>query len=150
MLLLAISILIGDYSFMEKKSLYLMGKLRTAEVSIDEFADELESRGHIVLAKWWNMEKLPTPYLDFPETSNTAAKMMIEAAKDSDIAILFPGDTILGAAMEFGAALGSTYTNPDKSVIVVNPFEVRQSVFYAHEAVIAVRGISRIREMDWF
>jgi hypothetical protein len=75
---------------------------------------------------------------------------MIDAAYESDITILFPGERILGAAVELGAAIASTKTNPEKQIIIVNPFETRQSVFYAHEAVIAVRGIMQIREMDWF
>ncbi len=35
-------------------------------------------------------------------------------------------------------------------MIIVNPFETRQSVFYAHPAVITVRGINQVRLMDWY
>jgi len=132
------------------KELYLAGKLNSDEASINDFADELEQRGHQVLEKWWQSPKLPTPYLDNAPTSTLAARAMIDAAYESDITILFPGERILGAAVELGAAIASTKTNPEKQIIIVNPFETRQSVFYAHEAVIAVRGIMQIREMDWF
>lgn len=132
------------------KEVYLAGKLNSGELSIGEFSDELEQRGHTVLEKWWEPGKLPTPYMDHLDTSAPAAQAMIDAAYESDVLILFPGDTILGAAVEFGAAIASTKNDSDKKIIVVNPFEVRQSVFYAHPAVIAVRGIAQVREMDWF
>lgn len=68
----------------------------------------------------------------------------------SDVMILSPSETILGADVEFGAAIASIKTNPDKLVIVVNPFDTRQSVFYAHDAVTSVRSIDEIRAMDWY
>lgn len=131
-------------------NIYLAGKLASDELTIGDFAHELEDRGHQVLAKWWEFDELPTPYLDFPETSSVAARAMIDAAYGSDVTILFPSERILGAAVEFGAAIASTKTNPNKIVVVVNPFETRQSVFYAHESVVAVRGIERVRAMEWF
>lgn len=103
-----------------------------------------------MLAKWWEFGELPTPYLDFLDTSTPATRLMIDAAHDSDVTLLFPSDRILGAAVEFGAAIASTKVNSDKLVVVVNPFETRQSIFYAHESVIAVSGINQVREMDWF
>lgn len=132
------------------KEIYLAGKLNAGELSIDAFAKELEQRGHTVLEKWWQLDKLPTPYMDHPDTSTPAAQAMINAAYESDITMLFPGDNILGAAVEFGAAIASAKSNAEKQIIVVNPFEVRQSVFYTHPAVIAVQGIAQIRQMDWF
>jgi hypothetical protein len=132
------------------REVYLAGKLDGGEVSIGDFAEELESRGHRVLEKWWQAGRLPTPYLDHPTTSAPAARAMIEAAHNSDVAILFPTDDILGAAVELGAAIASERTRIGKLVIIVNPFEVRQSVFYAHPSVIAVHGIAEIRKMDWY
>ncbi len=133
-----------------EKDIYLAGKLNAGELTIGEFASELEQRGHTVLEKWWQLDKLPTPYMENLNTSSPAAQAMIDAAYDSDIAVLFPGDNILGAAVEFGAAIASSKTNAEKQIIVVNPYEVRQSVFYAHPAVITVRGIAQVREMNWF
>lgn len=131
-------------------SVYLAGKLGKGEGSIADFALELEARGHEVLEQWWRAEPLPTPYLDHPETSAPAAKAMARAAFQSDVTVLFPTDTILGAAVEFGAALASTEVNGEKLVVIVNPFEVRQSVFYAHPQVIAVRGLQEVRSMRWY
>lgn len=131
-------------------NIYLAGRLDTGEGHIAQFSDELEARGHFVTEKWFLEGRLPKPYLDHPVTSSPAAAAMIKAAKESDIFILFPTDDILGAAVEFGAALGSTEDNPNKIVTIVNPFEVRQSVFYAHPAVIALRGIKEIRLLRWF
>jgi hypothetical protein len=103
-----------------------------------------------VLEKWFLDGPLPKPCLDNPHSSAPAAEAMIRAAHESDIFILTPTDDILGAAVEFGAAIASTYENPNKQVIVINPWEFRQSVFYAHPAVIAVRGLGQIRQMDWY
>jgi hypothetical protein len=131
-------------------TIYLAGRLDTGEGTIAEFANELESRGHEVIEKWWEKGRLPKPYLDHPEISWPAAKAMIDAAYSCDVFAVFPTDDILGAAVEFGAAIASTSSNPDKQVIVVNPFEVRQSVFYAHPSVIAVNGLSLIRQLSFY
>ncbi len=133
-----------------QKSVYMAGKIDTGEGSISEFASELENRRHNVIEKWWELGRLPKPYLDYPETSTPAAKAMVDAAFVSDVFILFPEDNILGAAVEFGAAIASSYDNQNKLVVVVNPFDVRQSVFYAHPAVIAVKGLQQVRSMRWY
>lgn len=132
------------------KSIYLAGKLHADELQINDFAEELESRGHTVLEKWWLQPKLPTPYLSNKDTSAPAASAMIKAATQSDVTILFPSDAILGAAVEFGVALASADADRQKQIIVVNPLEVRQSVFYAHPAVIAVKGLAEIKGMAWY
>ena len=132
------------------KNIYLAGRLDTGEGHIGEFSEELESRGHTVIEKWFVEGRLPKPYLDNVDTSAPAAEAMLWAAYQSDVFILHPTDDILGAAVEFGAALASTEGREDKKVIVVNPFEVRQSVFYAHPAVIAVRGLAEIRSQQWY
>ena len=75
---------------------------------------------------------------------------MIAAAVECDVMILFPTDDILGAAIEYGAALGSAAGHLDKQVVIVDPESVRQSVFYTHPAVIAVKGLAEVRKMSWF
>ena len=132
------------------KTVYLAGRLDTGEGDISAWSDELEEQGHKVLEKWWEQGRLPKPYLEHINSSRCAASAMIEAASRSDVMMLFPTDDILGAAVEFGAALGSAETNRDKEVIIVNPWDVRQSVFYAHPAVTAVKGLAEVREMKWY
>lgn len=132
------------------RTVYLAGRLDTGEGDIAAWSEELEAQGHTVLEKWWEQGRLPKPYLDHINSSRDAARAMIEAASRSDVMMLFPTDDILGAAVELGAALGSAEVNTKKEIIIVNPWEVRQSVFYAHPAVTAVRGLSEIREMGWF
>lgn len=132
------------------KNIYLAGKLHTGEGHISELSEELEHRGHTVIEKWFLEDTLPKPYLDNPHTSGPAAEAMVRAAYQSDVFILHPTDTILGAAVEFGAALASTETRDDKKVIIVNPFEVRQSVFYAHPAVLAIHGLAELRSQHWY
>lgn len=131
-------------------NIYLAGRLDVGEGRIGDFSDELESRGHTVLEKWFQSGRLPKPYMKHPETSGPAASAMIQAAFESDIFILHPTDDILGAAVELGAATASTLVNKSKQLIIVNPWEVRQSVFYAHPAVIAVHGLNEIRRMEWY
>jgi hypothetical protein len=132
------------------KHIYLAGRLNKHEGAISEFSDELESRGHIVLEKWFLQGDLPKPYLDHPETSSAAARAMIHAAMTSDVFILTPADGLLGGAVELGAAIASTATNESKQVYVIDQPEVRQSVFYAHPEVIAIKGLDQIRQMDWY
>lgn len=132
------------------KKIYLAGRLDTGEGTISDFSEELELRGHEVIEKWFLTGRLDKPYLRNMGTSSPAASAMIKAAFDSDVFVLFPTDDILGAAVEFGAALGSAEVNSKKVIAVVNPFEVRQSVFYAHPAVVAVHGLSEIRTLGWY
>lgn len=132
------------------RTVYLAGRLDTGEGDIAAWSDELEAQGHRVLEQWWEQGRLPKPYLDHGDTSRHAADTMIHAAASSDVMMLFPTDDILGAAVELGAALGSAETNPQKAIIIVNPWEVRQSVFYAHPVVTAVRGLAEVRAMNWY
>lgn len=129
---------------------YLAGRLGAGEGTIGEFSDELEGRGHLVLEKWFNQGRLPKPYLENIETNGVAARSMIKAAFACDAFVLFPEDTVLGAAVELGAALGSTVLREDKQVIIVNPYDVRQSVFYTHPAVTVVESIDQIRKLTWY
>ncbi len=132
------------------KEIYIAGKIDSEEVSITELSNELEDRGHRLPLKWWEEGRLPKPYLDYPESSAPAAEDMIRGAYDSEVFILIPEDRILGAAVELGAALGSLAVRPEKEIIIVKPAEVRQSVFYAHPAVIAINGLSEIRHRSWY
>lgn len=132
------------------KDIYLAGKVNSGEFSIIDFSNELEQRGHRVIEKWWEKETLPKPYLDYPETSIPASEAMVNAAYESDVYILFPENNILGAAVELGVAIASVKNNPEKQVLIINPEEVRQSVFYIHPVVVAVNGIKQIRKMEWY
>lgn len=131
------------------KSLYIAGKLNSGEVSISEFASELEGRGHTILEKWWELGLLPTPYLQNLDTSAPAAQAMIRAAYNSDVTILFADAKILGAAVEFGAGLASTLVRDDKQLVVVDPW-ARESVFYTHPAVTPVANLDGIRSLKWY
>lgn len=131
--------------------IYLAGKVDSGEQTINTFADELEERGHDITLKWWELPQLSKPYLDNQDESQIAADNMEWAVRQATEAlILFPTDTILGAAVEYGVAIGDRLQNPQREIIVVNPFEVRQSVFYASSAVIAVHGLTEIRQRAWY
>lgn len=131
--------------------LYLAGKVNGGEEIISDFAEELEKRNHEITMKWWELPPLSKPYLDYQQESQIAADSMEQAVRDAtDAVILFPADNLLGAMTEYGIAIGDRPRNPQREIIVVNPFEVRQSVFYASSAVIAVRGLADIRLRPWY
>lgn len=137
--------------------IYLAGKLNDGESSISDFGEELEGRGHEITFKWWdpNLVKLPTPYHTNKKTSAPAAVSMVEAVESADTAvILFPTPTILGAAVEFGIALSSINRSPEREILVVgyspNAEEFRQSVFYAHPAVIVLKSLEQVRARGWY
>lgn len=129
---------------------YLAGRLDSGEEGIASFAAELEARGHTVLEQWWKLGRLPKPYLAHVDTSAPAAEAMIKAAAESDVYVLFPEDNILGAAVEFGAALQSARTNPAKRIYLVAESSFRQSVFFAHPAVTILESASELRAQPWF
>jgi len=134
-----------------EKNIYLAGKQNAAELSIADFAVELESQGHHVTEKWWEKGTLSKPYLENLDASRPAAAAMVAAARDSDVFILFAEDNLFGALVEFGAALSSVDEHPEKMVYLLTPDEAfRQSIFYAHPDVIAVQSLERIRKANWF
>ena len=132
------------------KSIYLAGKINSDENVMHALSSALEERGHKVLEKWWETDEIPRPYLEYPETSSVAAESMLDAAYESDVCILFPGNKILGAAVELGAAIASKKENPDKQIIIVDLGESRQSIFYAHPAVVVVSELEELRSFDWY
>ena len=132
------------------EEIYIGGRLGNSIREIDAFSKELEERRHRVIEKWWLKGRLVKPYLQHMEVSRPASVAMINAAYNSRISIMFNAEDILGAAIELGAAIASTKVNPSKEVIVVHPPEARQSVFFAHPAVIVVEGIAQIRDMHWY
>jgi hypothetical protein len=127
-------------------SIYLSGRLDTGEATIAELATELEDRGHRILEPWWTMGRLPKPYIANPETSGPAAEAMIRAAHQCDVFILFPTNDILGAAVEFGAALAAG----QKEIYVIGAGPLRQSVFYAHPRVKNLASLAELRQEAWF
>jgi len=134
--------------------IYLAGKLNSGEQSIADFGEELKDRGHELTFEWWDPQasQLPTPYLDHPASSERAAIEMEQAVSRADTAvILFPTPTILGAAIEFGVGIATQEQNPDREILVVSPEdELRQSVFYAHPAVVVLRSLAQVRQRHWY
>lgn len=128
--------------------IYLAGRVSWGEDVISDFAEELESRGHQITCKWWELGKLPKPYLDNYAISQEAASLMVRSVVESDVTILFAEDNVLGAATEFGVAIGDK--SKPRDVYVVLPEGVRQSVFYSLQNVITVNNIDAIRSNDWY
>lgn len=132
------------------EEIYLAGKVDLGEGQISQLSSELEGRGHRITLKWWEGEKLPKPYLDYPETSAEASRAMIEAIVRSRVFIFIPQSDVLGALIEFGIALRDREDHPDKEVIVIISPETRQSVFYGNEGVMVLRNIEQIKGRPWY
>lgn len=136
----------------ERKTVYLAGKVGSGESTIESFADDLEGRGHTVLCKWWEMTPPVKPYLEDVPRNGELARQMIESAIASNVFILFPDDRAMGSVGELCAAIAATEIHDTKKlIIVVNPFLLaRQTIFYAHPCVTTTNGVDDIREMPWY
>jgi|JRYG01.1.fsa_nt_gb hypothetical protein len=131
----------------EHRHIYLAGKVENDLSSVSTFADELENRGHTITYKWWEHD-CPKPFLA-PENyalSQAASLSMEAGVKKSDTFILLAHSAILGAAIEFGIAMGY---NGRRDVYVVLDDE-RSSIFYAHPAVQMMDTIDELRKTDWY
>lgn len=137
--------------------IYLAGKVDKDEGDIDSFAHELEQRGHRITFKWWNQPNpLVRPYLAEAnrETSRAAAAVMERGVRESDVFILFHNDSILGAGIETGIAIGDQ-SKPREKIIVFPESESadggrRESVFYARNGILVVRGLQPLRSTHWY
>ncbi|OGH11168.1 MAG: hypothetical protein A2857_04150 [Candidatus Levybacteria bacterium RIFCSPHIGHO2_01_FULL_36_15] len=132
------------------KEIYLAGKVDSGKSQISQLSSELESRGHHITLKWWEGEKLPKPYLDYPRISAEASRAMIVAIVRSHVFIFIPQGNVLGALVEFGVALRDREDHPDKEVIVITSPETRQSVFYGNEGVIVLKNTEQLKERPWY
>jgi len=133
------------------KEIFIAGKVDSGEETIQELASELESRGHKITFKWWEGEKLQRPYLGHRDSSNNAAKKMLEGINEGKIFILIPGEGVLGALIEFGIAIRDQQDNLGKEIIVVvESGKTHQSVYYGYEGVLVVENIDQIRQRPWY
>lgn len=132
----------------DKKHIYIAGKVDCNNEDIRNFAAELEERGHSLTYKWWEKD-IKKPYLDKENTNNSmnASIEMENGVRMSDVFILAPTPNILGAAVEFGIAIGD---NKDRELLVILDDNSRQSVFYANPKVICLNSLKEIRRCRWF
>lgn len=128
-------------------NVYIAGRVSWGEGEISKLADTLEVRNHRITLKWWQ-EKVKKPFLKNIEHSQNIAQKMEKAIKKSDVLILFAEDSILGAATEFGIALGDV--SKKREIIVIHPPETRQSVFYTHPSVLVLQNVDDIKERPWY
>ena len=132
----------------DKKQIYIAGKVEDENKDIRNLTTDLEERGHLITYKWWE-EDIKKPYLDKENANNSmAASIKMEnAIRKSDVFILMPTPKILGAAVEFGIAIGD---NNDRDLLVILDDNSRQSVFYANPKVICLNSLKEIRRCSWF
>lgn len=137
--------------------IYLAGKVDKDEGDIDKFANELEERGHRITFKWWSQPNpLQRPYLAPAnrDASNAAAAAMEAGVRESDVFVLFHNDSILGAGIETGIAIGDQ-SKPREKIVVFPEDEKhesskRESVFYARNGLLVVRGLESLRSAPWY
>lgn len=132
----------------DKKHIYIAGKSEGDNEDIRNFAAELEERGHKFTYKWWEKD-IKKPYLDEENIDNSmAASLEMEnGVRMSDVFILVPTPNILGAAVEFGVAIGD---DKDRELLVVVGENTRQSVFYTNPRVICLNSLKEICHRNWF
>lgn len=126
---------------------YIAGRVSQGEGDIAKLANHLESRDHRITLKWWD-KKVKKPFLNNIDHSQVLSGEMVNAVKKSDVLILFAEDTILGAATEFGIAIGDD--SKKREIIVIHTPETRQSVFYAHPSAIVLQNIDDIKGRPWY
>lgn len=127
--------------------IYIAGRVSWGEGDIAKLADHLESRGHKITLKWWD-KKVKKPFLNNIDHSQVLSDEMVNAVKKSDVLILFAEDTILGAATEFGVAIGDD--SKKREIILIHPPKTRQSVFYTHPSVIVLQNVDAIKKRLWY
>lgn len=136
------------------KTFYIAAKVSDNDLNeVVDLSDELESNGHKNLYKWWERQsEIQKPYLEHRESNIVVAQAMGEAASRADVVLLFAHDNLLGASTELGIAIESAKGRAldPKEIYVIYEEGVRQSIFYCHPSVIAVEGISAIRNQPWY
>lgn len=132
----------------KKQKIYIAGKVEEGKENIQSLADELEERGHVITCKWWQKD-IKKPYLDREniKESTTSSIEMEDGIRDSDVFILVPNPSILGAAIEIGIAIGD---NKDREILVVVDQDTRQSIFYVNPKVVCLESLAAIRQRNWF
>lgn len=125
---------------------YVAGKAGDGADGVKALIARLRSLGHSIAFDWAKGVIIEKPYLDHIEINVITAKKMRQAAVDCDHFILLVGDNLLGAYIEFGLALASTSTRPDKRLFVVSGDPLRQSIFYTEPSVVICASIEELLE----
>jgi hypothetical protein len=132
-----------------KKQIYIAGKVEDDNKDIVKIAADLEERGHKITYKWWQQD-IKKPYLSEKniDKSSASSSEMEEAIRKSDVFILVPTPDILGAAIEFGIAIGDD--RQDREILIAAGENARQSIFYANPRVVCLDGLAKIRNCKWY
>lgn len=85
---------------------YVAGKAGKGENDARSAANLLQRRGwHWTMD--WTTAAVNKPYLSDPERNSHAARAMLDAVRTSDLVVLCADDSMFGALVEVGAALGA-------------------------------------------
>jgi hypothetical protein len=121
-------------------SCYVAG--RVADPVVRAVLGAVKSAGLTITHDWTADGALPKPYVDHAEVNGPHAQAMIDGASRADLFVLCWDAGMLGAAVEWGAALASGAT----CVIIGLPAGGRQSVFAAHPQVRLFDGMHEFRQ----
>lgn len=109
-----------------------------------QVADAIEDAGHLITFKWWGSEgeirdaDEGKTWRDDPEQATALALREQKGVWDSDALVLCGGDKILGAAIEFGMAVG------DEKPAIILPGCSRDSIFWHLPGVVLVDTIEEV------
>lgn len=130
-------------------NIYISGRVGVSQDDISKLAYQLEERGHQIVMKWWENSPIK-PYLSNVNSNAPLARVMLEASEKCEVFILIGADDILGAAIEYGAALASLEQMPEKKIVAIIPDSIRQSILYTHPGVKLLNDVSELEREVWY
>ena len=102
--------------------IYVAGKF-TEQDQVRGVADALESKGHTITKKWWELEQSDASTRSAMEARRVGLAEM-EGSAACEVMVVFltdPSYPYKGTLCEMGIALGSRFHDPKKKVIIVTP-----------------------------
>lgn len=112
---------------MKPLKVYVSGRVKYGDTHIKTALDGVKRQGFDITYDWTKVN-LPKPLLKYPETTLPAAIKMKQAAINTDIFILIWDDSLYGALVEFGMALGASTEKNPKVLFIVGSKE-REGIF---------------------
>lgn len=107
--------------------IYIAARIKTGSLQVKELAESLTSLGHKITYDW-TKEVIPKPFSEHKDIAAPFALKMKDGATDCDIFILIWDESLLGALIELGMALGTSSKDKPKIIYILGKKE-RESIF---------------------
>lgn len=107
--------------------IYIAGRFKQATLLVHDIKQQLPELGHELTFDWM-LEKSLKPYHENREDSAVMAQKMRQGCVDADIFILVWDDSLYGALIELGMALGASSGIKQKKIYIVGEKQ-RISIF---------------------